>query len=92
MTPEIKWDEGAYDGDNRRLAICGKVAIGAVFLLRGGSRYVRWRVWCCENMNPAEGTARNTEDAKREVERRFYKFLMLAGIMTPQEWVGHEKA
>lgn len=27
----ITWIEGVYDGDNRHLAMCGLIAVGAVF-------------------------------------------------------------
>ncbi|WP_438278098.1 hypothetical protein [Nitrobacter sp.] len=79
----IKWqDEGAYVGDNRRLAMVGSLAIGAIFLSAGrGARYVRWRIWCSATMNPAEGVARSIDSAKREVEDRFGKFLMLTGLV-----------
>lgn len=95
MKPEIKWTDGAYVGDDRRVAMVGNVAVGAVFLNRGrGARYIRWRAWVTVNSNPSEGTARGEESAKREVEERFYRFLWMAGIMTIEEWeeLKNEKA
>lgn len=76
----IIWSEGSYDGDNRRLAMCGLVAVGAIFLPGPRGRYVRWRVWCTYLMNPAEGTARSVDSAKQEVEGRFERFLELAQL------------
>lgn len=82
---KIEWkSEGAYDGDNRRLACVRAVAVGAIFL---GGRRVRWRVWVTPNMNPIEGTSVNEEAAKREVAQRYYRFLMLAGIISEEEWI-----
>ena len=93
MTPEIIWKEGDYPGDERNVAMVGKIAIGAIFLNRGrGARYTRWRVWHTANSNPVEGTAKSDEAAKKEVEKRFYQFLMLAGIISEEEWLDCEKA
>lgn len=76
----IVWHDGCYDGDNRQLAMCGKVAVGAVFLPGARGRYVRWRVWCTSRMHPVEGSARSLEGARVEVERRFDEFLFLAAL------------
>lgn len=76
----LRWDEGSYSGDNRRLLMCGHVAVGAIFVPAARARYVRWRVWCTARMNPVEGSARSIDGAKREVEERFTEFLTLAGL------------
>lgn len=77
---DLNWQDGAYPGDNRRLLMCGKVAIGAVYLPGARGRYTRWRVWCTALMNPAEGSERSEDAAKAEVEKRFNDFLQLAGL------------
>lgn len=85
MKGRVEWkSEGAYEADNRRLAEVGKVAVGAIFL---GGRRVRWRVWVTPNMNPVEGTSPNVAAAQLEVENRYYRFLMLAGIITEEEYL-----
>lgn len=79
-TCPIVWSDGAYDGDNRRLAMCGRIAVGAVFVPGARGRYYRWRAWCTARMNPAEGVERSEGAAKAEVERRFSDFLLLADL------------
>lgn len=80
MTNPIRWDEGAYEGDNRRLAMSGAVAVGAIFLPSGGGRFYRWRAWVTARMNPVEGSARTLDEARAEVETRFAAFLALADL------------
>lgn len=82
--PTIVWDDGTYDGDNRRLARCGHAPIGAVFVNPRG-RYVRWRAWVTPRMYPVEGAERSEAAARREVERRFLDFLVLAGLLNVEE-------
>ncbi|EJN15731.1 hypothetical protein PMI42_00749 [Bradyrhizobium sp. YR681] len=77
---KLHWQEGAYPGDNRRLLMCGTVAVGAIFLPGPRARYTRWRAWCTARMNAAEGTERNPDQARTEVEKRFTEFLHLAGL------------
>lgn len=77
----IDWRGPAFDGDNRIVAFCGHVAIGAVFMPAGRrARYWRWRAWCTHNIHPVEGTARGEDQAKAEVADRFHRFLELARL------------
>lgn len=78
----LRWQEGAYPGDNRRLLMCGSVAVGAVFLPGARGRFTRWRVWCTARMYPAEGAERSEEAAKSEAEKRFMEFVQLAGLVS----------
>lgn len=79
--PTIDWRGPTFDGDNRIVAFCGHVAIGAVFAPAGGrARYWRWRAWCTHNIHPVEGAARSEDQAKAEVADRFYHFLELARL------------
>ena len=84
--PKIIWTDGAYPGDDRRLAMVGQVAIGAIFLGMGRARFIRWRCWCTARMNPVEGTERGETAAKLEVEKRFLEFLRLAGMIDNEEY------
>lgn len=63
---------------HRVVAMCGDAEVGAVF--PSSARRVRWRAWVTKNMNPVEQTARDVEEAKREVEARFNGFLELAKL------------
>lgn len=80
----LRWDDGVYAGDNRRLAMCGLIAVGAVFVPNGRGRFFRWRIWCSSRFYPCEGTERSESAAKQEVEKRFADFLELAHL-TPRE-------
>lgn len=66
---------------HRLVAMCGEVAIGAVFPAIG--RRIRWRAWVTKNVNPVESTNRTIMGAKDEVEHRFHEFLQLAQL-TPR--------
>lgn len=71
----IRWVRRDAD---RIIAMCGDADVGAVF--PGVGRRVRWRAWVTKNMNPVEQTARDVDEAKREVEARFSGFLELAKL------------
>jgi len=88
----IDWLPPVAEGDNRSLAMCGHVAVGAVFHPGPRGRYWRWRVWCTHKFNPVEGTARSEDAARTEVTERFMRFLELAGLSkSPAAPVGSNK-
>lgn len=76
----IEWRGPAFPGDNRIVAFCGHVAIGAIFAPGNRGRYWRWRAWCTHLIHPSEGCERSEASARKQVEDRFLQFLELAGL------------
>lgn len=71
----IRW----VQRDARRIvAMCGDADVGAVYPSVG--RRCRWRAWVTKCMNPVEQTAKDVDEAKREVEARFNGFLELSKL------------
>lgn len=67
----------------RIVAMCGDVAVGAVYPALG--RRCRWRAWVTKNINTTESNSASVGLAQLAVEKRFEEFLVLAQLQpTPK--------
>jgi hypothetical protein len=74
----LTWRPPAYNND-RRLAFCGEVEVGAVFPPIGG-KYWRWRFWLNGLHTASDGSEKTEELAKYAVAARFVAFLRKAAL------------